>query len=254
MTTLSAGQTLGLGLSDRSSKAASRVPWLISGLIAFEIFMVVIYLASVTFSDSRFFIDTGRFWDLDEEANLPAWFSSTQIWAIAMMFGVLAWREFNRKSIASWSLVAATLLFAFLSADEGAMVHERVGVAVDRLLIHRENSIFTKTGLWMVVLGPIFLAICLLLARGAWTYLRRDIRASIVGAIGIGIFLGSAVGIEMLSNFVEPGTTASYVQIAAEEFGEMLGMTITLWATCMLLNTLGIRLAPRETDNAETSF
>ena len=53
--------------------------------------------------------------------------------------------------------------------------------------------------------------------------------------IGIGIFLGSAAGLETLGNFL-PSALVS-VEIVLEELGEMVGVTILVWASFDLVNS-----------------
>ena len=59
---------------------------------------------------------------------------------------------------------------------------------------------------------------------------------------GFSLYAGSAFGIETLSNVVRPGGVASVVQVACEELGEMLGVTLLVWATLDLLAFWGIRV------------
>jgi hypothetical protein len=228
----------------RPAAKGSRVPTLICGLFAWNVLLGLIYLASVRYASHPFFRDTGRFWDLNEEANLPAWYSSIQLWMIAVVLGTIAWREFRPRRVASWSLVLAALAFVFLSADEGAMLHERLAIVVDRLVLQRTASSFSRTGIWMFIFGPLLLVFALLIAKGAWEYLRHRPRVVLLGVVGVVIFLSCAGGLEAYSNFLARDTWPYYCEVFAEEVGEMTGATFMLWAACELAQSLGIKLAP----------
>jgi hypothetical protein len=64
--------------------------------------------------------------------------------------------------------------------------------------------------------------------------------------VGFVVYAGSALGIEILANVVSPGGLASVVQVVCEEMGEMLGVTLLVWATLELLASYDIRVRARD--------
>jgi hypothetical protein len=91
--------------------------------------------------------------DLDGERNLPTWYSSIKLFAIAACLGLLAWIE--RSSKGSLLFAALALVFLGFSADEIIQAHEALGERLDDLLPggDRRNTVFVETGIWMFILA-----------------------------------------------------------------------------------------------------
>ena len=87
------------------------------------------------------------------------------------------------------------------------------------------------------MLGPL---LALALGVGLWL-VRRRIRlpapVARKGLAGVVLFLVATIGIEMLGNFTPTGL-ARALQITLEEGGEMIAVTLVLWATLELLADL----------------
>ena len=225
------------------------IPKLIQILLICDIILVLLYLGN-HFVDYPFSWFT-EFIDLDNENNLPAWYSSIQIFLLAITSGMylrnLSGKEQKLNKLA-WIV---PLIFVVMSLDEIAMIHEEFGEMTDFLLAGgtRRNTVFRVTGIWMFIVGIPFFALML----GIILHLKSRI-GNIPGGInkfilGLVVYVVSAVGIEILSNYFRRG--AGYLtQVILEEFGEMLGVTIVLWGIIELLNTQGMnfgRLFPRTT-------
>jgi hypothetical protein len=60
--------------------------------------------------------------------------------------------------------------------------------------------------------------------------------------VGFFVYAASALGIEILANVVSPGGVASVIQVVCEELGEMLGVTLLVWATLDLLASYDIHV------------
>lgn len=183
-----------------------------------------------------------NFIDLDRESNLPTWYSSMQLFLVAVLLAIFASRRFSRREVASWFLPALPLIFALLSLDEIAQLHEKLGSRSDRLFLPagRQASPFPRTGVWMFLIGvPFFLAML-----AVFSYLRRYVgghrRIIRKFLIALCVFVGSAVGLETLGNFLPEA--ARVLQVCCEELGEMVGATTFLWATCDLLRREGLSL------------
>jgi hypothetical protein len=147
---------------------------------------------------------------------------------------------YGRLIFLSDRIAAALILlcaagFGYLSMDEGAALHEKLGSNIDKLVIGGKLAFgnpFPVTGLWMVYLAP---PLCLALVGGV-VYLRKRL------SIPTGIFIKAIAGIvtfiaaaasDILLNFVTPLTKP--LEVATEEFGEMVGVTLILLAVMALL-------------------
>lgn len=178
--------------------------------------------------------------DLNGEGNLPTWYSSVKLFAVAASFGLLS--RIERPFVGSWLFALLALAFLGLSADETVQIHESVGTKLDIFLPggDRENTVVSKTGIWMFVIGIPAVAAMAFLFWYARSYLRIAPEAFIKYFIGLVVFAIGAMGMETLSNFV--AGEAYVAVVAAEELLEMLGVTILLWACLDLLQARNVRL------------
>lgn len=173
--------------------------------------------------------------DLNAEGNLPAVYSSAQLFAIGALLADFARVRFDRARSETWALPLLAGLFLFLGLDELTSLHGWLGVRSDALLPSgtRRDTLFRNTGIWMLLMGPPVLVLVAVLGWRARVYLRvRGVRLKL-GA-GLALLFGSALGTEVLSNFTQ--TAAESVgQIVAEELGEMVGATVVLWGVLELV-------------------
>lgn len=175
--------------------------------------------------------------DLDGEANLPAWYSSMQLFLTGSFLTIFTYHHFDKNKKTSWMLLLWPLIFVTLSMDEVAQIHEWLGGKSDALLPGgtRAHTIFQSTGIWMFWLGIPFFLCMLGLIRSFKKYLggKTPVIAKLI--IGLLIFTSAAIGVEILANFVPNASLGHHVEIFCEELGEMLGETFFLWAAYDLL-------------------
>ena len=175
--------------------------------------------------------------DLDNESNLPTWYSSTQWFGVAIMLGLFAHSNFWLAERRSWLLAIITFVFLALSVDEVARIHEWVGERTEVLLPggSRANTPLQETRIWMFVVGVPFLAAFVWLISSIRMYFQDTPNAFIKVFAGMLITLSGAIGFETLANLVIPGSMYGILQVFSEEFCEMLGGTIVLWGSYNLL-------------------
>lgn len=165
-------------------------------------------------------------WNLDAEANIPVWWSAVLLLTVSGLAAALAWADEERSRAPLWLLAAAVL--AFLSLDEVAGLHERLGDAITA----DEGNIRQ----WVLVLGPVLLVLVAILARllGALSSRERILAAAAVG------FYVLALTVEALSIWDEGAR--EYVAVAVEENSEMLASAL---AATALLSALTRRVSIR---------
>jgi hypothetical protein len=185
------------------------------------------------------------FLDLDGERNLPAWYSSMQWAFVGLLLAVFAVRNFRRNVVRSWFLCALPLLFLAMSLDESASIHEWIGGHLDVLLPHgvREHTAFSRTGLWVFVLGIPFGIGFIAFMSSLRVYFRRAPTALLKLVLGMGIMLLGAVVLEGLANLTTRRSVANIVEIFFEEVLEMAGVTVMLWGAYELLLKHGFSFA-----------
>jgi hypothetical protein len=209
-------------------------------LLLADVAMVALYLFNAALAHP--YRRLTRLVDLDGEANLPTWYSSGQLLILGLLLGVFAVLMADRRETPSWPFLALAALCLVLSLDEIAQIHERLGNKSDVLLPggSRKGSLVPLTGIWMFLLGPPFLLVVVLLWRVLAPVLQGRKRVARLYLVGFVVYTGSVLGIELLANFVSPGGLASEVQVVCEELGEMLGLTLLIWATVELLASYDI--------------
>jgi hypothetical protein len=125
--------------------------------------------------------------DADHEGNLIAWAGSSAIFAAACAAGVLALTRRGKRLL----LGLLALAVAFLSFDEVAAVHERVGQAGVRVLGLGDDD-YGRI-IWPVVLLPLLIG----LVYGLWRLSERA-RPAPRQAIRVGLaLLAAAVAAEL---------------------------------------------------------
>jgi hypothetical protein len=173
---------------------------------------------------------------LDHELNIPTWYASAKLLAIAALLALVALMFGTRDRIAPIVLLMPVALFVFLSMDETASVHERLGFRIDSILTdtpERDEMVFGATGYWMFVLGPM-LAAAMVAMGMAYRRLMRPAGSTMrLAALGAGVLLFGATVVEIASNFVEH-PFASMFQVALEEGMELIGATLILAAAMHL--------------------
>jgi hypothetical protein len=224
------------------------VPRVVLVVLAVDFALALVHLVSFTIDHSLNGLNA--LVNLDGEGNLPTWYSSIKLFAIAVCLGLLAWIE--RTSRGSLLFAALTLVFLSLSADETIQAHELVGEKLDALLPggDRKNTVFAATGIWMFVLGLPAIAAITLLFWYARSFLRMAPAAFTKCLAGLAVFTAGALGVETLSNFAVPGSAARLAQVTIEELLEMLGATILLWGCGDLLQAWNVRLEVRPAPGA----
>ncbi|MFP5371041.1 MAG: hypothetical protein ACLGI3_09880 [Actinomycetes bacterium] len=235
--------------TDLGGPAAARRLVLLLGAVGAAMLAVGLLLAFALMQDplpreGRTFVqamavEARRLFFPDAEGNAWSWFSALLLAAVAVVLAARARAvRADRSTSARYAILAAIALF--MSADEGAQIHEflnQVGLRItDRL------GPFNSWLIPGVVLAAAVGAGLLWVARGIDAALRR--RLVLAGAV----FLTGAVGFEVIgtayalgSEMDNPWRTGGYLLlVAAEEALEMLGALIALHA---VLARVRIRVA-----------
>jgi len=174
-----------------------------------------------------------RLFDLNHEANVPAWYSANLLLAGAVAAGLVgaATRGTHARG---WQGIA--LVMAFFSLDEIAGFHER--------FVLPENFVGpfgpVRNITWVFVGVVVTGALVTLFLRTVWTCPPSIRRAVLVAGA---IYAGGALGFETLGGLWALGHgEANWVHAILEhleEGGELLGATLFLDAALQYLEILG---------------
>jgi hypothetical protein len=171
--------------------------------------------------------------DLDAEGNLPTWFSSFQLALVAISFWALAVRVRESPRPSRRFLRVCGGFFLLLSIDETAMMHERITAVfgsryIDWVPVYLGSHVFET------ILCVLILIACLAIVypnlRGLWHMSRR---ASLVAVAGCVVYVTGAAVLETIGyKMLSAGVSIQLyrVEVAAEEFFEMMGASLILYA------------------------
>jgi len=208
-------------------------------LIAIEAVLVVAYVLT-HMTDSLLSIKLLRnMFDLDGDLSIPAWFSSMQLFVISLLLFLLSVQEKSIPIPTSFFVVGGGV-FLFLSLDEGVAIHEKVTILAKRFsfdwMMFRGNH-----GAWigsytLIAVPALWLAIPHL--KKMWENYRYAVQ---MGLVGVAVFVTGAVGLEIASYMFlreSPNTTLYMIEVIFEEFFEMSGVTLMLYAVLLLAHDM----------------
>ena len=197
--------------------------------------VLVLSIAGILVQYLRFAHDYEYLWGLAplfnpaREGNVPTWFSSALLLvsatALAVAGGCL---RAARSPGAQWWLVLAVVL-CLASLDETANLHE--------LFSRQARRSFTPGfgQLWVLVLGPVALVF---LAVYTGFIRRQDPRVRRPFALGAALFVGGALGVELVEILLQlrgAGELAVAAITVGQEVLELLGAAVLLHASLTLL-------------------
>ena len=162
--------------------------------------------------------------DLDQESNVPTFFSGFQLLLTAAASGFLAQvhKARGERWAGHWRFLS--WLFVYLALDEVAMVHDRLTEPM-RLLLGSHSSGWL-TFAWVVPFGALTVGIALCFLNFLW---HQPARLALQMAGAGATFVLGAVGVEMLGAhfYAAQGPedlTYNLVLVPLEELLEMLGI------------------------------
>lgn len=197
-------------------------------LIIVECVLVAIYLIIHVIAPDVRWGPLSLLFDLDRDLSIPSWFSSIQLFvASAVLFAVSTATD---KHV--WFLRLGFLAILFASIDEGAAIHEKVtGAASLYEIDFLQMLMINDHGAWI---APYLLAGVLLIfasVRPILDIYKNHRRPSLLVIGGTLVFIIGAVGFEVVSFLFllrEHGGALYSLEVAAEEFFEMIGVTLVL--------------------------
>lgn len=182
---------------------------------------------------------------LSAEQTIPAYFSAILLLAAGVLLLTIggATRQQGRPFACHWAVLG--VIFAYLSVDEAVGIHELAMAPMQRVLgSHAVGFLYyawvlPAAGL-LCILGLVYLRFLL--------HLPSTVRNRVIGAAVL--FVGGAVGVEMVGGYLASTVSTSSVQYALsaliEETMEMLGAVLFIYALLIYLSeeieTIGVSL------------
>lgn len=227
---------------EQPARRMLKIPAFIMLFFIMDVLMGGVFLVQIAFP--RMVNIAGNMIDMDGERNLTTWYSSLQLFLIGFLLAGFVYHKFDRSRTEAWALLLVPAMFFFLSLDEAAQIHEKVGRYMDTMAGKHagQRAIFDRTGGWMVVCVPMLIGAVALIAKLTWNYWRGHRRFLWLFAAGMSLLVAAAAGIEILHNWVVPLSTAAKAEVLVEETLEMIGATFMLWGVYLLLKESGIQI------------
>lgn len=178
--------------------------------------------------------------DLDAETTIPAWFSSIQLFVLGGVLFLASKNNQRKQHLPSALLLAGSVFFIFLSADEGAAIHEKmtdvaVNLNIKWMLFKGDHGAWISVYFLLAMVALIFVSPYL---RKLWIHFRRETGIALFGLL---VFVMGGIGFEIISYlFLRADETARLykMEVACEEFFEMSGVSIMLYAVLLLTKTI----------------
>lgn len=158
--------------------------------------------------------------DMGGEANVVAYFSALLIMCVAITCFILSHVSGQeRKVTRGWKLLSA--VFFFLSWDEAAQVHEKFNKSVNALLGGGDQGVFNFA--WVIPYG-LFVVLVILILIPFLKVLDRYLRLKLI--LAGAIYVGGAIGLEMVGADILFGSATYRVVVTIEESFEIIGMLL----------------------------
>jgi hypothetical protein len=181
--------------------------------------------------------DVPLLFDVNTEATVPTWYSAGLLLAVAAVCAVLAVvaRAADGGGAGRWGMLG--LVFVGMSLDETVALHERLDSGVNDTLDVGGSGALPHPWAGAGVVLAAALAVVTARAIGLLPWHRGR-----WAVLGLGLYVGGALGLEALSGVVldAAGNGFEYAAITwAEEGAEMVGALVML---CALLSALDLRV------------
>ena len=207
------------------------------GLVLLEIIFVIAYFAVVAIPNNKLY----TLFNLDGESTIPSWFSSMQFFLIGLIFWIKSLQLINFPPISTFFYKFAGTGFIYLSADEASQFHEKIGNflrGIDNVttsIPHFEGG--HGHGYWIlpyILIGLIFVFIFYKSIINLFKYYKIS---TIIMVSGFFITILGGVGFEIIGYEFSDANKflPNILEVAAEEFFEMLGSSVVLYGVSLIL-------------------
>ncbi|MEH2246829.1 hypothetical protein [Nostoc sp.] len=189
------------------------------------------WLSEFPFPASKWFYEL---FSLDREFNIPAWYSSFSLLFCSGLLKVITAMKTKDRHFVDWKTLS--LIFFYLSLDEAFSFHEILIIPSVRQSLHL-NPVFFQT--W-VIPGAILVGVFAFKYLKFLLHLPQKTRyLFLIAAI---VYVGGGLGMEMVGGLLRVDfgrhTLITLIGIIVEEFLEMVGIVIFIYALLAYLSSL----------------
>jgi hypothetical protein len=189
------------------------------------------WFTEFSFPASKWFYEL---FSLDEELNIPAWYSAFSLLFCSGLLKVITAINSEDRYFSGWKTLY--FIFIYLSLDEAFSFHELLIIPSVRESFHL-NPIFFQT--W-VIPGAILVGIFAFKYLKFWLHLPYKTRyLFLIAAV---VYVSGTLGMEMVGGFLREDfgrrSLITLIGIVVEEFLEMTGIVIFTYALLAYLSSL----------------
>lgn len=181
--------------------------------------------------------------NIAKEKSLGTWLSTTQsllVGLTALAICAHSSKHNNVATVLGWGVIA--LFFLFVSMDDAAKIHERLGTAV-RIKFEKQtdteiSDFFPSYG-WQLFVAPLFVLMGFYIMWFSMRAVDKDLRKWVFAALAL---YGFAVGLDFIEGQLRDSDLADssrHLFFLVEESIEMVGTTTFLY---VFLTTLSRRV------------
>lgn len=197
-------------------------------LITINISLLILYLISnYLFTATPKVI--GHWFDLDSEATIAAWFSSSQL--LIIFFMSLFYSTMTKDESLRRFYLLLSLAFLFFSMDETSAIHEGLTVISKKTSVN--SPLPGAHGMWIFIYSEILLIAIFVFRKSvvAFFYEKAGRVTFLAGGI---IFVIGGVGLEIIGYFIHPDGASKSVQYiistCLEESFELFGESLLIYS------------------------
>ena len=170
-------------------------------VVLFTLLGITLFLIFARVTTELFALRTGhdalfglvRLFDLDEEGNIPSYFSALILMIAALLLLFIAKQKIASHDTFRIQWMALSLMFIYMSADEAASIHELADRPLRALLGNHANGVLHFS--WVIAFVPIVLFVALYFLRFLLHFPRKT---QFFITVSAAMFLFGAMGMEML--------------------------------------------------------
>jgi hypothetical protein len=170
--------------------------------------------------------DPSRTFSVDQEANIPTWFTGGIALYLAMTAGMIASVVKSQGKKMAWAWRGISIMAIYIALDEVAGFHE---LAIDPIRANWDVGPWLYQS-WVIPAMALVVLIGIIYIRFLW---KLPIYTKVYLCLGALTYVTGAIGVESIGGFVltTQGLSDWYVQLShIEEFMEMMGLIIILYS------------------------
>ena len=171
--------------------------------------------------------DIYREFSVDEEQNIPTWYSSNTLLVCAILLGLIATHKSQTQDRYRWYWAALAVIFGLLALDEFVSFHEEMNKILNLFISFQGLFYFG----WVILALPAVSVLAIVYLKW-WRNLPK--RSRLLMMVAAFLYLGGAVGMEMLGGYAidryGPANRLYALFTYFEELGEMSGVATFIYA------------------------